>query len=197
MKRENFKDWIRSPLLSVQLYFVALFIFTLFEAIEVITSEKKQLVFKVALKESEPQIDVMSQNASIVHGYTLSLDSPGWFYSLVLENNIGWAPVHSIILLIVWTCGLWVTLKLDPNDFFNKDLSRPIAIAALSLILFFFIERYTHRSFRAIVQQITHNQFKLVMLQNSWMIWTGIGLVWLSKIMRRGYQLQKDQDLTI
>lgn len=197
MKWKNIKNWKLGPFFSGRLLFIAFIAITIFEAIDVITTEKKQLVFEVALKESEPQSDIMSQNANIVHGYMLKIDSPGWFYSFVLENNIGWSPLHSIIFLIVWTCGFWVTLKLDPNNFFSKDLSRPIAIAGLSLILFFFIERYTHRSFRTTVQEITHNQFKLVWLENSWMLWTGIGLAWLSKIMRSGYQLQKEQDLTV
>ncbi len=193
----NLKNWIRGPFFSSRLFFVFLIVLTLFEAADVLTAEKKQLIFEVTPKEKEPQVDPIPQNASIVHAYKLQMDSPGWFYSFVLENNIGRSPLHSLTFLIICSCGLLVTLKLDPDDFFSNDVSRPISIAALSLFLFFFIERYTHRSFRSTVLEMTHQQYKLIHIENSWMLWSGIGLAWLGKMMRRGYQLQKDQDLTI
>ena len=86
---------------------------------------------------------------------------------------------------------------INPNDFFDKDVSRLISIAALSLILFFLIERYTYRSLRSTVLETTNNEYMLALLENSWMVWSGIGLSWLGKMMKRGYKLQKDQDLTI
>jgi len=195
--KNNLKNWTRSPFFSSRLLFVALIVITLFEFLDVLTTENKQLVFEVELKDKEPYQEAMGQDARIVHAYKLLLKPQGWFYFIVIENNIGWSPLHSITFLIVWSCGLLVSLKLDPNDIFSYDLSRPIYIAALSLILYFFIERYTHRSFRSEVQEITHHQYKLVLLKNSWMMWSGIGLFWLGKMMKRGYQLQKEQDLTI
>lgn len=195
--KHNLKNWTRSPFFSSRLFFVLLIVIALFEFVDVITTENKQLIFEVELKNKEPQEDAIGQDAQLVHAYKLLLKPKGWFSIIVLESNIGSSPLHSIIFLIVWSCGLLVSLKLDPNDIFSHDLSRPIYIAALSLILFFFIERYTHRSFRSVVQEITHHQYRLVLLKNSWMMWSGIGLVWLGKMMKRGYQLQKDQDLTI
>ena len=197
MGQKNSKNWKLSPLFSSQILFFLLIASTLYETFEVITTEKKQLVFEVAIRDKEAQVDMLQQNATIVHAYTLQLDSPGWFYSFVIDNNIGWSPLHCITFLIIWSCGLLLTFKLDSNNLFSNDLSLPITIASISLILFFFIERYTHRSFRSTVQEITHSQFKLVHLKNTWMIWVGIGLIWLSKMMRRGYQLQNEQDLTI
>lgn len=195
--KKMLKNWTRSPFFSSRLLFVALIVITLFEFLDVLTTENKQLMFEVELKDTEPQEETIGQDARIVHAYKLLLKPQGWFYFIVLENNIGWSPLHSITFLIVWSCGLLVSLKLDPNDIFSNDLSRPISIAALSLIIFFFIERYTHRSFKSEVQEITHHQYKLSLLENSWMMWSGIGLLWLGKMMKRGYQLQKDQDLTI
>lgn len=95
---------------SSRLLFVALIIFTLIESFEVGTAENKQLVFNVALKNAQPQSDLLQQNAQIVHEYKLRLDSPGWFYSFVLENNIGESPLFSIIFLIVCCCGLLVAI---------------------------------------------------------------------------------------
>jgi hypothetical protein len=195
--KKMLKNWTRSPFFSSRLLFVALIVITLFEFLDVLTTENKQLMFEVELKGKEPHQEAMGQDARIVHAYKLLLKPQGWFYFIVLENNIGWSPLHSITFLIVWSCGLLVSLRLDPNDIFSNDLSRPISVAAISLILFFFIERYTHRSFRSEVQEITHHQYKLSLLENSWMMWSGIGLLWLGKMMKRGYQLQKDQDLTI
>ena len=195
--KKNLKNWTRSPFFSSRLFFVVLIVIALFEFVDVITTENKQLIFEVELKNKEPQVDTIGQDAHIVHAYKLLLRPEGWFYIVVLENNIGSSPMHLITFLIVWSCGLLVSLKLDPNDIFSHDLSRPLYIAALSLILFFFIERYTHRSFRSEVQEITHHQYRLSLLEHSWMMWAGIGLMWLGKMMKRGYQLQKDQDLTI
>ena len=190
---KNVKNWMRGPFFSSRLLFVALIIITLIEGFEVATAEDKQLVFDVALKDAQPQTDPLQQNALIVHEYKLQLDSPGWFYSLVLENNIGESPLFSIIFLIVCCCGLLVAIQLDPSDFFKKDLSRPIFIAALSIILFYFIERYTYRSFRSTVLEITNQQYKLQHLVNWWILWIGIGLGWFGRIMQQGYQLQQEQ----
>lgn len=190
---KNLKNWIRGPFFSSRLLFVALIIFTLIEAFEVATAENKQLVFDVALKDVQPQTDPLQQNAQIVHEYKLQLDSHGWFYSFVLENNIGQSPLFSIIFLIVCCCGLFVAIKFDPSDVFKKDLSRPIFIAALCIILFYFIERYTYRSFRSTVLEITNQQYKLQHLVNWWILWIGIGLGWFGRIMKQGHQLQQKQ----
>ena len=190
---KNLKNWTRGPFFSSRLLFVALIIFTLIEGFEVATAENKQLVFNVVLKDAQPQSDPLQQNAVIVHDYKLQLDSPGWFYSFVLENNIGESPLFSIIFLIVCFCGLLVAIQLDPSDVFKKDLSRPIFIAALSIILFYFIERYTYRSFRSTVLEITNQQYKLQHLVNWWILWIGIGLGWFGRIMKQGYQLQQEQ----
>ena len=190
---KNLKNWTRGPFFSSRLLFVALIIFTLIEGFEVATAENKQLVFNVALKDTQPQSDPLHQNAQIVHEYKLQLDSPGWFYSFVLENNIGESPLFSIIFLIVCCCGLFVAIQFDPSDVFKKDLSRPIFIAALCIILFYFIERYTYRSFRSTVLEITNQQYKLQHLVNWWILWIGIGLGWFGRIMKQGYQLQQEQ----
>jgi hypothetical protein len=195
--KKMLKNWTRSPFFSSRLFFVLLIVIALFEFVDVITTENKQLIFEVELKNKEPQEDAIGKDARIVHAYKLLLKPEGWFNIVVLENNIGSSPLHLITFLIVWLCGLIVSLKLDPNDMFSRDLSRPLYIAALSLILYFFIERYTYRSFRSVVQAVTHNQYRLILLEHSWMMWSGIGLLWLGKMMKRGYQLQKDQDLTI
>lgn len=197
MGQEKNKNWKLSPFFSSQILFFILIVATLYETFEVITTEKKQLVFEVSIRGKEAQVDLLQQNANIVHAYTLQLDSPGWFYSFVIDNNIGWSPLHCITFLIIWSCGLLLTFRLNSNNLFTNDLSLPITIASISLILFFFIQRYTHLSFRSTVLEITDNQFKLVRLKNTWMIWVGIGLIWLSRMMRRGYQLQNEQDLTI
>lgn len=189
----NLKNWTRGPFFSSRLLFVALIIFTLIEGFEVATAENKQLVFDVALKGAQPQKDPLKENAVIVHDYKLQLDSPGWFYSFVLENNIGQSPLFSIIFLIVCCCGLLVAIQLDPSDVFKKDLSRPIFIAALCIILFYFIERYTYRSFRSTVLEITNQQYKLQHLVNWWILWIGIGLGWFGRIMKQGHQLQQKQ----
>lgn len=197
MGQEKNKNWKLSPFFSSQILFFILIVATLYETFEVITTEKKQLVFEVSIRGKEAQVDLLQQNANIVHAYTLQLDSPGWFYSFVIDNNIGWSPLNCITFLIIWSCGLLLTFRLNSNNLFTNDLSLPITIASISLILFFFIQRYTHLSFRSTVLEITDNQFKLVRLKNTWMIWVGIGLIWLSRMMRRGYQLQNEQDLTI
>ncbi len=194
---KTIKKWGHGHFFSSRILFVFLIVFTLFEAAEVITADKKQLIFEVALKDKNPQIDKKSPNATVVHEYKFQLDSSNWFYNFVLENNIGPSPLNSLTFLIICYCGLLVTLNLNPSDFFGKDVSRPISIAALSLILFYFIERYTYRSFRSTVLETTNNEYMLVQLENSWMLWSGIGLAWIGKMMKRGYQLQKDQDLTI
>lgn len=191
------KPWLRSPFFSTRFFLIAIIIITLLETIDVLTTEDRKLVFKVALKDKDPQTDLLQQNASIVHDYRLHLDSPGWFYSLVLENNIGISPLFSILSLIICVCGLIIVLKVDPNDLFKNDVSRIFFVAAIAVLIYYFIERYTYRSFRSTVLEITHQEYKLRQLEHTWLLGTGIALAWLGRMMKRGYQLQREQALTI
>lgn len=195
--RSELKPWLRGPFFSSRFFFIAIIIITLLETVDVLTTEDRKLIFKVALKDKDPQIDMLPNNASIVHDYQLQLDSPGWFYSLVLENNIGISPLFSILSLIICVCGLIIALKLDPNDLFKNDVSRMFFVAAISVLIYYFLERYTYRSFRSTVLEITHHEYKLRYMEHTWLLGTGIALAWLGKMMKRGYLLQREQELTI
>jgi hypothetical protein len=191
------KSWIRRPLFSAQLYFIAFMVISLLEGIDVLTTEKRDLVFQVKLNDANPQTDRLQENASIVHDYAIHLSSPGWYYDFAVENNIGKSPLSLITSLILCICGFIVSTKVDPNHFFKNDVSKPIFIAAAMIFIFFMIERYTYHSFRTTVLDITHQVYRLKHINNSWLLWTAIGLGWLGRMMKRGYQLQKDQELTI
>ena len=195
--KPKLKSWLRGPFFSSRFFFIAIIIITLLETVDVLTTEDRKLIFKVALKDKDPQIDMLPNNASIVHDYQLQLDSPGWFYSLVLENNIGISPLFSILSLIICVCGLIIALKLDPKDLFKNDVSRMFFVAAISVLIYYFLERYTYRSFRSTVLEITHHEYKLRYLEHTWLLGTGIALAWLGKMMKRGYLLQREQELTI
>lgn len=195
--KTQLKPWLRGPFFSSRFFFIVIIIITLLETVDVLTTEDRKLIFKVALKDKDPQIDIFPNNASIVHNYQLHLDSPGWFYSLVLENNIGISPLFSILSLIICVCGLIIALKVDPNDLFKNDVSRIFFVAAISVLTYYFLERYTYRSFRSTVLEITHHEYKLRYLEHTWLLGTGIALAWLGKMMKRGYLLQREQELTI
>ncbi len=195
---KQFVQYFKGPFWGAKLILILLIVLTAWEAVDVLMAADKQLSFTITPINNTPvATTTLSEKASLVATQSLQVKTEKWYHLLVLDNQIGIAPLQALSLLVVYCCSLIALFRLNQDNFFQTDVSDLLATAAVSLILYFLIERYTHRSFREDVLSLTNNQYKLAPLYHTWMLWLGIGLGWLSRFMKRGYLLQQEQNLTI
>lgn len=195
---KQFLHYFKGPLLPAKLMLILLIILTILESVDVLMTADKQLSFAITpINNTHLVSTTLSNQASLVATPTLQVKTNNWYHLLVLDNQIGMAPLKALSFLIVYACSLIALFRLNQDNFFQTDVSELLATAAVALILYFLIERYTHRSFRQDVLSLTNQQYKLAHLNHTWMLWLGIGLGWLSRFMKRGYLLQQEQNLTI
>lgn len=195
---KQFFQHFKGPLIGAKLMLILLIILTVLESVDVLMTADKQLSFAITpINNTNFVTTTLSNQASLVAIPSLQVKTDNWYHLLVLDNQIGMSPLKALSLLIVYVCSLLALFRLNQDNFFQTDVSDLLAAAAVALILYFLIERYTHRSFREDVLSLTNQQYKLAHLNHTWMLWLGIGLGWLSRFMKRGYLLQQEQNLTI
>jgi hypothetical protein len=195
---KQFVQYFKGPFWGAKLMLILLIVLTSWEAVDVLMAADKQLSFAITpINNTSLATTTLSDRALLVATQSLQMKTEKWYHLLVLDNQIGMAPLQALSLLIVYCCSLIALFQVQEHNYFQKDISGPLGTAAFALIAYFFIERYMHRSFREDVLALTNNQYKLAHLNHTWMIWLGIGLGWLSRFMKRGYLLQQEQNLTI
>jgi len=181
----------------VNAWLVVLIILAIFHIANVLTTENQKLVFQLEQVSDKQKIDKIGQQVSLLHTYQLQVDSPNWFYSMIIENNLGWSPMTTLMTLIIASCGLLLRSEVDLKKPFDKDLSKQINIAAVATLLLFFLEYIAHYSISQSVHLKQFEGFQIARLHNYWLCYTSLGLFWLAGIMKKGYQLQNEQNLTI
>jgi hypothetical protein len=181
----------------VNAWLVVLIILAIFHIANVLTSKNQKLVFQLEQVSNKQQIDKIGHQIDLIHNYKLQVDSPNWFYSMIIENNLGWSPMTTFMTLILASCGLLLRSEVDLKKPFDKDLSKQINIAAVATLLLFLLEKVAYNSISQNIELKQLEGFSIIRLQNFWLCYTSLGLFWLASIMKKGYQLQKEQNLTI
>jgi len=181
----------------VNAWLVVLIILAIFHIANVLTSKNQKLVFQLEQVSNKQQIDKIGHQMDLIHNYKLQVDSPNWFYSVIIENNSGWSPITTFMTLILASCGLLLRSEVDLKKPFDKDLSKQINIAAVATLLLFLLEKVAYYSISQNIELKQLEGFSIIRLQNYWLCYTSLGLFWLASIMKKGYQLQKEQNLTI
>lgn len=181
----------------VNAWLVVLIILAIFHIANVLTSKNQKLVFQLEQVSNKQQIDKIGHQMDLIHNYKLQVDSPNWFYSVIIENNSGWSPITTFMTLILASCGLLLRSEVDLKKPFDKDLSKQINIAAVATLLLFLLEKVAYNSISQNIELKQLEGFSIIRLQNYWLCYTSLGLFWLASIMKKGYQLQKEQNLTI
>jgi hypothetical protein len=181
----------------VNAWLVVLIILAIFHIANVLTSKNQKLVFQLEQVSNKQQIDKIGYQMDLIHNYKLQVDSPNWFYSVIIENNSGWSPMTTFMTLILASCGLLFRSEVDLKKPFDKDLSKQINIAAVATLLLFLLEKVAYYSISQNIELKQLEGFSIIRLQNYWLCYTSLGLFWLASIMKKGYQLQKEQNLTI
>ena len=181
----------------VNAWLVVLIILAIFHIANVLTSKNQKLVFQLEQVSNKQQIDKIGYQMDLIHNYKLQVDSPNWFYSVIIENNSGWSPMTTFMTLILASCGLLFRSEVDLKKPFDKDLSKQINIAAVATLLLFLLEKVAYYSISQNIELKQLEGFSIIRLQNYWLCYTSLGLFWLASMMKKGYQLQKEQNLTI
>jgi hypothetical protein len=161
------------------------------------TSDNRKLVFQLESSTDRSEINQISPNLGLVQQYELQVDSPNWFYNLLLENNVGMSPLTTLVTLILASLGLVLRGEIDLKNPFNKDLSKPIFVAAVASLLLFILEYLAYRSISQSIELQQLGRYRIVRIDNFWLCFTSLGLFWLASVMKKGYHLQKEQNLTI
>ncbi|NBV36169.1 MAG: hypothetical protein EBR94_02700 [Bacteroidetes bacterium] len=162
-------NWSVLIMKRIYSWVIVLTILAIFHIADVMTSENRKLVFQLESTSGSSQIDPIGPNLGLVHRYELQVDSTNWFYNVLLENNIGMSPLTTLVTLLLTSCGI---------------LLRGVEYIA----------------YRSISNSIEFNQlenYHIVRIDNFWLCFTSAGLFWLANVMKKGYDLQKEQNLTI
>lgn len=198
MKTKSYRfNWSRFIAKRVYAWLVVLTVLAIFHIVNVMTSDNRKLVFQLESTSDSSQINQISPHLGLVQQYELQVDSPNWFYNLLLENNVGMSPLTTLFTLILASLGLVLRGEIDLKNPFNKDLSKPILVAAVASLLLFILEYLAYRSISQSIELQQLDGYRIVRIDNFWLCFTSLGLFWLASVMKKGYQLQKEQNLTI
>jgi hypothetical protein len=198
MKSKSYRfNWSRFIAKRVYAWLVVLTVLAIFHIVNVMTSDNRKLVFPLESTTDSSQINQISPQLSLVQQYELQVDSPNWFYNLLLENNVGMSPLTTFVTLILASLGLVLRGEIDLKNPFNKDLSKPIFVAATASLLLFILEYFAYRSISNSFEFNQLENYHIVRIDNFWLCFTSAGLFWLANVMKKGYDLQKEQNLTI
>jgi hypothetical protein len=165
--------------------------------VDVMTSENRKLVFQLEPTTEKTQIHQIGPQLGLIRHYELQVDSPNWFYSILMENNIGLSPLTTLVTLILASLGFVLRGEVDLKNPFNKDLTKPILIAAVTSLLLFVLEYLAYRSISQSIELKQIEGYHIARIDNFWLCFTSLGLFWLASVMKKGYHLQKEQNLTI
>jgi len=198
MKAKSYRfNWSVLIMKRIYSWVIVLTILAIFHIADVMTSENRKLVFQLESTSGSSQIDPIGPNLGLVHRYELQVDSTNWFYNVLLENNIGMSPLTTLVTLLLTSCGILLRGEIDLKNPFNKDLSKPIFVAAIASLLLFILEYIAYRSISNSIEFNQLENYHIVRIDNFWLCFTSAGLFWLANVMKKGYDLQKEQNLTI
>jgi hypothetical protein len=176
---------------------IVLIILAIFHIVDVMTSNNRKLIIQLEQSSIKIPITHISPNFGLISQYELQVDSPNWFYSLLIKNNIGLSPITTIVTLIIASLGFFLHGEVELKNPFRKNLTKPILFAAYTSLLLFILEFIAYHSLSLSIDLKQINGYQIARIDNYWMCFTSIGLFWLANIMKKGYHLQYEQNLTI
>lgn len=198
MKPNTYRfNWARFFAKRIYSWLVVLTVLAVLHIVDVMNSENRKLVFQLEPTTEKTQIHQIGPQLGLIRHYELQVDSPNWFYSILMENNIGLSPLTTLVTLILASLGFVLRGEVDLKNPFNKDLTKPILIAAVTSLLLFVLEYLAYRSISQSIELKQIEGYHIARIDNFWLCFTSLGLFWLASVMKKGYHLQKEQNLTI
>jgi hypothetical protein len=198
MKPNTYRfNWTKFLAKRIYSWLIVLTVLAVLHIVDVMTSENRKLVFQLEPTTDQTEIHQISPQLGLIRHYELQVDSPNWFYSILMENNIGLSPLTTLVTLILASLGFVLRGEVDLKNPFNKDLTKPIIIAAVTSLLLFVLEYLAYRSISQSIELKQIEGYHIARIDNFWLCFTSLGLFWLASVMKKGYHLQKEQNLTI
>jgi|GEM_PF-1587955 hypothetical protein len=198
MKTKSYRfNWSRFIVKRVYSWLAVLTVLAIFHIANVMTSDNRKLILQLEPTSEKILIDQIGPKLGLMRHYELQIDSSSWFYSLLIENNIGLSPLTTLVTLILASLGFVLRGAIDLKNPFSKDFSKPIIIAAVASLLLFILEYLAYRNLSQSIELKQLEGFHIVRIDNFWLCFTSLGLFWLASVMKKGYHLQNEQNLTI
>lgn len=198
MKPNTYRfNWTKFLAKRIYSWLTVLTVLAVLHIVDVMTAENRKLVFQLEPTTDKTQIHQISPRLGLIRHYELQVDSPNWFYSILIENNIGLSPLTTLVTLILASLGFVLRVEVDLKNPFNKDLTKPILIAAVTSLILFILEYLAYRSISQSIELKQIEGYHIARIDNFWLCFTSLGLFWLASVMKKGYHLQKEQNLTI
>jgi len=198
MKTKSYRfNWSRFIVKRVYSWLAVLTVLAIFHIANVMTSDNRKLILQLEPTSEKILIDQIGPKLGLMRHYELQIDSSSWFYSLLIENNIGLSPLTTLVTLILASLGFVLRGAIDLKNPFSKDFSKPIIIAAVATLLLFILEYLAYRNLSQSIELKQLEGFHIVRIDNFWLCFTSLGLFWLASVMKKGYHLQNEQNLTI
>ena len=123
MKTKSYRfNWSRFIAKRVYAWLVVLTVLAIFHIVNVMTSDNRKLVFQLESSTDSSQINQINPHLGLVQQYELQVDSPNWFYNLLLENNVGMSPLTTFVTLILASLGLVLRGEIDLKNPFNPNI---------------------------------------------------------------------------
>lgn len=198
MKPNTYRfNWTKFLAKRVYAWLIVLTVLAVLHIVDVTTSENRKLVFQLEPISDKMHIDQIGPQLGLVRCYELQVESPNWYYSILIENNIGLSPLTTLVTLILATLGFVLRGEVDLKHPFSKDLTKPIIIAAVASLLLFILEYLAYRKLSQSIDLKHIKGYQIARIDNFWLCFTSVGLFWLAGVMKKGYYLQNEQNLTI
>ena len=198
MKTKSYQfNWSKFIVKRVYSWLAVLTVLAIFHIANVMTSDNRKLILQLEPTSEKILIDQIGPKLGLMRHYELQIDSSSWFYSLLIENNIGLSPLTTLVTLILASLGFVLRGAIDLKNPFSKDFSKPIIIAAVASLLLFILEYLAYRNLSQSIELKQLEGFHIVRIDNFWLCFTSLGLFWLASVMKKGYHLQNEQNLTI
>lgn len=159
----------------------------------------EKLILPIERYDQIQDIESITENSSILLDKKLLISSLNLFYNYVFETEAGVSFLNTTTILICLFCTLKFTWNIDINEFFKKDVYKLIQLIAKTLLLYFFISQFSFNQLRSNLSEhgLVPEPYTLVNPLSWTILITIVCIGWFARIMRSGYTLQQEQDLTV
>lgn len=189
---------IRHPLFLFQLAAVAYIGFRLYDLASLLFAAPTPLQLPVMPVGSYGQPTILAPGVQVAAtGSVLSIAHPSFWHRLIVPQADQMSILQMLAGMAAAAFLLQASRRLDVTDFFRHDISRPLQLAALMFLTYFFCHYLGTHYAKQLVAVQTGAQYKLVRTFEHAVVWTAVALSWFARIFRKGVSLQQEQALIV
>lgn len=125
--------------------------------------------------------------------------NPRWYHHFFFSDAEKESGLQMLFLLFVLYQGFLITRKLNPKDLFSANIAGNLSMIAGALMILWLADYFIYYWMKDYVADCSKQAYKISrdMRLAPWVIFVGVGFQWFAHIIRKGYNLQQEQNLTI